>query len=460
MREGSWKITLGRRRPVTRFGISAALLALAVVSPFPEPLRHVGAVPLAGQELRGWLVLEGEPGYLTNGYLDPHFPVWDPSLETGFVQAGATGVLERSGDRMNLLLAGTARRSEFLEDLPAWQAYLLRGRVARRLGSGMTGSLDVAFAEGRQPDTRRTLWAQTSARWAPSPALAFRAGPGIAVRRLAAGGEATPGDGLPGLPPPAGDGGAADALAGATSYFLSAGVEAWSGTRWRWEAEAFASHTEAPDLGLDARGAGARLRVTRWIGAVRLEAGSGLEGFGYRAALNGGLPEEQDGPPPEDDLLWRGDLAFGIPLGERTELRAGFAGVNVLGSDGDRGLDWRASAGLRVSLGGSLSRSKPRLWEPMEGEGGMRVRVPYDGAGRLYLTGDFNGWASPGIPLERGADGAHTGRVPLEPGSYRYLIRVVKEDGSEDWLELPEGALLVDDGFGGQNGLLIVGDSS
>ena len=70
--------------------------------------------------------------------------------------------------------------------------------------------------------------------------------------------------------------------------------------------------------------------------------------------------------------------------------------------------------------------------------------------------GDFNNWADPGLPLRSEGGDLHAATLWLEPGRYQYRIRVVEGD-SVRWLDFPEGASTVDDGFGAQNGLLVVG---
>lgn len=43
-----------------------------------------------------------------------------------------------------------------------------------------------------------------------------------------------------------------------------------------------------------------------------------------------------------------------------------------------------------------------------------------ESVGALYLVGDFNNWSIQENPMERGADGAWSVTVALEPGSYQF----------------------------------------
>ncbi len=447
--------------------VPTVLAVAALLAPPPTPhsspgLRFVPGLgslprlgwagPLAAQELRGWLVLDAESGHLSNAYLDPVFPTWDPAAEGAFVLLGATGTLELTGEASRLWLSGGARRTELLDGEQGWHGWLGRLGLEHRLARGVTGALEAALADLHRDGSRWTLWTRAEARWNVSPSVRLRAGPGVALRSLPAPASDDLAD--PPLIPPTPPTGREE-RAQATGYLLLAGIEARTGTRWRWDLEAFAARTEAEDLGLDYSGGGARARATRTFpGGARLELGGALEGFGYRAAVEG--TPEAVGDVPANDLLWRTEAAVGLPVARSTELTARLSGLGIRDPDGagERSFEWRAAAGVRFTLGSRLAGPERRqLWTRTAD--GLRLEVPYDGMGRLYVTGDFNSWAEPGDPLERGPDGRHVATLRVPSGSYRYGIRVL-ENGTERWLELPKGTPTADDGFGGENGLLVV----
>lgn len=84
-------------------------------------------------------------------------------------------------------------------------------------------------------------------------------------------------------------------------------------------------------------------------------------------------------------------------------------------------------------------------------ERGIALSVP--DADRVEVAGDFNGWTLE--PLEQDASGQWVLPGDLEPGVYRFNLRV---DG-ERWI-VPEGVPSVDDGFGDRVGLLIISAGS
>ena len=64
----------------------------------------------------------------------------------------------------------------------------------------------------------------------------------------------------------------------------------------------------------------------------------------------------------------------------------------------------------------------------------------------VLLVGDFTGWETKPIPMERGPGGVWTGTVPLRPGQHHYRFVV---DG--EWRDDPECGLRVTNPFGSQN---------
>lgn len=78
---------------------------------------------------------------------------------------------------------------------------------------------------------------------------------------------------------------------------------------------------------------------------------------------------------------------------------------------------------------------------------GFQVR----GASRVEVAGDWNAWVPE--PLTRDASGRWVLPTALEPGVYRFNLRV---DGGR-WM-VPEEVPSLDDGFGGRVGLLIVSE--
>jgi 1,4-alpha-glucan branching enzyme len=74
--------------------------------------------------------------------------------------------------------------------------------------------------------------------------------------------------------------------------------------------------------------------------------------------------------------------------------------------------------------------------------GVTRIAIHAPDARTVQLCGDWNGWKPE--PARRASNGVWYVDLALEPGEYRYAFRV---NGA--W-RVPEGAVAVDDGFGGR----------
>lgn len=83
------------------------------------------------------------------------------------------------------------------------------------------------------------------------------------------------------------------------------------------------------------------------------------------------------------------------------------------------------------------------------GAGGIRFAV--DGAESVSVAGDWNAWMP--TPLARDREGRWVLPRELPPGVYRFNLLV---DGTE-WI-VPEGVPTVEDGFGGQVGILVISE--
>lgn len=84
----------------------------------------------------------------------------------------------------------------------------------------------------------------------------------------------------------------------------------------------------------------------------------------------------------------------------------------------------------------------------------VRFELRAPDAERVTLAGSFNGWSDSTIVFSRSAEpGVWSVTVALPPGRHQYLFVV---DGSR-WIPDPSAHALVEDEFGQQNSLLVVG---
>ena len=82
------------------------------------------------------------------------------------------------------------------------------------------------------------------------------------------------------------------------------------------------------------------------------------------------------------------------------------------------------------------------------------VTFRYSGEGSsVNLAGEFNSWSTSADPLKKSSDGTWTITKKLAPGRYAYKFVI---DGGT-WKTDPAAKESVDDGFGGKNGIIVVG---
>jgi opacity protein-like surface antigen len=100
---------------------------------------------------------------------------------------------------------------------------------------------------------------------------------------------------------------------------------------------------------------------------------------------------------------------------------------------------------------GALTRAGGGSIQEMGADGRVCFRVSAAGAERVSVAGSFNDWDPEATPLRPAGDGRWEGCAELEPGTYQYAYII---DG--EWTTPPEAKSVVEDGFGGRNGILEV----
>jgi hypothetical protein len=119
----------------------------------------------------------------------------------------------------------------------------------------------------------------------------------------------------------------------------------------------------------------------------------------------------------------------------------------------------RVTLGFEMRFGSRATRTSLPLVLPVEDlavpgpsvAGPCRFRLHAPQAEEVTLVGDFNGWDPRSDPLRPAGDGWWEGTVVLPAGSFQYAYRV---DGK--LVTPPEADTVVEDGFGGANGVIQV----
>lgn len=404
----------------------------------------------AGQQLSGAFSLAGTAGYQGNPYLDPVLGEWDPDVAPAYFAFDPTVSLAYSTAALQLGMRGSIRTYPRRMEQSAIPLARVSGSGRYTLGTAWTLEGQVGRSRYRLGTARDSWWLLPAVTWRSGRHTTLTLRGGASGRRnTLTTGETTRQTSLVGM------------VQGST----------WLTDRIRGQLSLYRSAGRTPDDADAYGGTGVTAAVTAWgTDRLTLTAHLAFEQVGYDIVMEegtGGGPPLGGGPPGGSttttvalaDRLWRAGGEANWTVHEGVTLFARVQGmVADLEASATTSLDGHIGAGMRWRVARTLagSRRSPSAHEPWRNVAdGLRFQVRYKGAGRLYLTGDFNGWADPGVPLRRAGRNRYTVTVPLEPGRYEYRIRIVEGDETR-WLALPDAARTVSDGFGGVNGVCIV----
>lgn len=368
-------------------------------------------------------------GHRSNTYLDSGLRTWFSSTDLGFLDLRSSGALAWNGSRSTLQVSASGVSGLLTGDRPRAGAVHVNGSY--QLGSSWTAGPLLGVRSVEIVRERRSRWIGSFVRWHPGGGFTLDLQPAWSRQTVF------------------------DSMGGERSYEGWMGLvraRYWLSGRWRIQTTGYLSDSDRPADAAGYRGSGLEAQLRYWPSAGwRLTAEADMQQIDYRF---GG-----DEPGSSRQFLAEAGLELTRSVGDRAEF---FARARVLGYENAESstmmqTDQQFSGGMRMRLAKTLWRSnrsdRRRVWQ--QGENGVRLRVRYEGSGRLYLTGSFSDWDDPGRPLERIEEGIWGLTMELPEGRYEYAIRVVGDE-RRDWLELPESALVVDDGFGRENGVLYI----
>ncbi|MFB6249812.1 MAG: glycogen-binding domain-containing protein [Salinibacter sp.] len=396
-------------------------------------LIGTGTGPAGAQEWSGTAGLGLSGGHQTNLYLDPVLGTWNPDVQTFFLAVTPQLGLTRTARRTRIDLTVRGRLNPRRSDVPQLTQSTLR--VRHRLGPNWALGLVGGGTRYRYPAFREAVgtardswWALPSLRWTPTNKTVLTLRTGLTQRF----------ERLPTL------------TDRQTSGLVSLRATHWLSDRVQGGVEMHYSDGRASAAETGFGGSGGTLRATYWpTDAVSIRGAVALEQLRYETLR----------PPStiRDRLARAGLTVKWTPYSALTLFGRARALTADLGAGAAR-TDVHVSAGLRLRarrvLGGTAAAPlRRRVCESTEN--GVRLRVPYEGAGTLHVTGDFNNWSLPGVPLRPAGDDTWQATLDLPAGRYAYRLRVVR-NGAGRWLDLPSYAKTAEDPFGGTNGVCIV----
>lgn len=379
--------------------------------------------PADAQQWTGTAAVTLSGGHQTNTYLDPVLRFWDIPSDAAFAAFMPQVGLVRNAQRTRLDV--TARTRLYPQRPNAPQFAQGHVRVRHQLSpswtvGGLGGGTRYRFASSRD-----SWWALPSVEWAPTSTSTLTLRGGVTRRYLSSPQTTT---------------------SRQTSALLTLTGTTWLADRLHAEGRLYWSNGATSASDVQFGGTGGSVRGTYWpSNEWSFEAEAAVERVQYGTASS--TTQDRIG---RAGLKAQWHVHSSVTLFAQTQASA----ARLAQTDGIN-TDVHVSVGLRLQTQrvlGDTAPSPPRRRVCTAVDDGVRVQIPYDGAGTPHVTGDFNGWSLPGVPLTRSDDDTWTTTLSLESGTYAYRIRVV--DGrTRRWLDLPSYAQTADDAFGGTNGV-------
>jgi hypothetical protein len=161
----------------------------------------------------------------------------------------------------------------------------------------------------------------------------------------------------------------------------------------------------------------------------------------------------------DNDSYWQAGVGLRRAVGGPAEVALRYAYASYSQSAGGEETVHRATMGITLQWGGSRAAPPSSLALPLPVEevppvpvaGPCAFRILAPDAQDVFLVGDFNGWDPRADAMTSTPGGWWKRSVDLPPGTFQYAYLV---DGR--LVTPPEADTVVDDGFGGRNGVIRV----
>lgn len=200
-----------------------------------------------------------------------------------------------------------------------------------------------------------------------------------------------------------------------------------------------------------------------WVVSANMDVGGAarllLTAHGaYQQRTFGERPQGED-----SDEYWQAGLGLRYSLGHGWAVSARCGYSEYTWPDGTGESSYRLLAGVERAWGrpgvaplpsvdvDALTRAGRGSIQKPDASGRVCFRVTAAGAAGVSVVGSFNAWDPEATPMRPAGGGWWEGCVELEAGTYQYAYVI----GGE-WTTPPEAESVVEDGFGGRNGILEV----
>ena len=397
------------------------------------------------QNWQTFVNVDSRVGYSTNSYLNPFFGEWNSTVSSGYGLTTLSGYTSWFNKGNSLTFTSVLVYEPFFDQqqVDNWTGGLALLDLSRRFSSSFSAGIEGGGSYFTSSFDRTVAWVQPKITWFASPFTSVRLKAGSNFQYYE--------DFLPDT---------VDAETDRRFDLYALELETWPSYNWRLTAGLYGNLDNFPNIG---EGFNTLLGVGYLFkNGTSLDLRFAWEQYQIQTtAQTGGPPIGGPGggttTVEETDRILRLGLSGSFPINRRFSFFTDVEGLKLLSDVSEEVTDYQVSAGIRMSFQPRLGKKSSGLnpeWN--EQSSGHQIKVRYSGEGRLYLVGDFNNWNKPGIPLREQSDKTYVAKLNLDTGAYEYKILVVQGD-SEEWIEFSNETYTVDDGFGSENALLLVG---
>jgi len=403
------------------------------------------------QQWQSFASVESRVGYSTNSYLNPFWADWDSSAESAYNFTSAILQSYWNQQSHSLSLTGGFVYEPIFDLQQNWKGILAVADYHYRFSNDWSAGLEAGASYFSASYRRKIAWIQPKITWFASPFTLFRLKSGFNFKDY---------------------NNYEQTDTGPQRYDLfGIEMETWPTYNWQFSAGLYGSMAALPDItesfnsnaGISynfksGASAGLNLRFQQYQSSITEEIQNGGNG--------GGPPVGGPSNPNQStttvttyytDSIFQTGAEGSYPLNQNFSV---FAAADMLflnsETSGSRQTDFELSGGIRYSFEPRIFRGKGAIepnWRIRQNM--QEVVIPYAGEGRLYLVGEFNNWNKAGIPLREQSENKYVAKLKLNSGAYEYKVLRMKGD-TQEWLPFSNEIYTVDDGFGGENAMLLV----
>lgn len=395
------------------------------------------------------LFVDSRAGYSTNIFLHPFINEWDPTDSGAYSRLLTGGQLFLNRGNVSANITAGGFYEPIFDNRPDWTGFYGTGNINYRISQQFSAGVESSVYQINSEYGRNSASVTPTVSWSPSLFTRIRARAGSSYRTYTD------------LMTEEGDQRVSERF---DMYGLE--IERWPSMNWRISGSVFGlmdqnlveNHSLSLSLNRLFRNnvsVTAQISFNQYMNRFLIEGDAGPGGPPFGGPSGG----TEDEIVEESDRLLSSGISFRLPITDNLTASGSLSQLTFTPGFGESRSDIEISAGVqyRFSVTDAVNRRGVDIspeWD-QRSDGLVRLNMRHSGEGTLYITGEFNDWDRPGIPLHRVGSRRYAVQLDLEPGIYEY--KILQKDGNEElWLELSGESMTVGDGFGGENGLIII----